>query len=399
MLKTNKSPPKICCERYRKHLRAFNSFDKNVYRTVKKVIVSKNICSSRGDKSFSTGVISSYKNTQVTTPKKTAKSDLIFDQNMTCYEEQDFCKNCGDVASNSGMNSKPGRNGSQNLVQSVSRRNFKDKSLINRPFKSSTNKSSTKNHIEYKPIQQYYRNEKFYQSTDSIYTTDNNNIKKLSKVSLNTIIEHPEKVSDTESTIFEIYPEKFGEEMGLTDPDDKETIEQLKLFRKNNYFECHSVKSRIHSKGSVTSLNNHKCVYRFYLNDRLFPVPLNTDYQDNIRCIECHLPLAKYCKNSHINGTVQAKVKLNGEIQDMLLMLPVKNSLIVKERRKVSKVDKDYDSLYFGIIKLDLNGDSKFNRNLPSNSLALRYQKGYKELTVNRKYEYDCIGNNDIIIV
>ncbi|XP_045771036.1 uncharacterized protein LOC123871333 [Maniola jurtina] len=396
MLKTNKTPPKICCERYRKHLRAFNSFDKNVFRTVKKVIVSKKIYSARNDKSFSTGVLSSYKGTKVTTPKKTAKSDLIFDKNMTCNEELDICNNCGDVASNSGMIPKSGRNGPQNRIKSVSRHKFTDKSLN---IRSSTNKSSTKINSENKPIQQYYRNEKFNQSSDSIYTTDNNNIKKLSKVSLNTIIENPEKVSDTESTIFEIYPEKFGEAVGFTDPDDKETIEQLKLFRKNNYFECHSVKSRIYSKGSVTSLNNHKCVYRFYLNDRLFPVPLNTDHQENIRCIECHLPLEKYCENSHINGTVQAKVKLNGKIQDMLLMLPVKNSLIVKERRKVSKVDKDYDSLYFGIIKLDLNGNSKFNRNLPSDSLALKYQKGYKELTVNKKYEYDCVGNNDIIIV
>lgn len=391
MSSTNKASPKIYCDRYRRHCQAFNSFDKNAFRTVKKVIVSKQICSSRGEKSFSTGVLSSCRNGQVTTPRKTAQSDVVFDQNHICNTKIDFCKNCGDVASHTEINSEACASKSKHKQKAL----CKPSSSQATPRLTSGNiKTSVKN-VENK-LHQYYKNEKFHESTDSIYGPDN--IRKTSKASLNTIIEHPEQLSDEESTIFEIYPEK-DEELGFMDPNDRETIEKLKQFRKKNYFECHSVKSRIYSKGSVTSLKNHKCVYRFYLNDRLFPVPLNTDHEENIRCIECHLPFERDDPSSHINGTVQAKVKLNGEIQDMLLMLPVKNSLIVKERRKVLPVKKEHDSLYFGIIKLDLNGDSKFNRNIPSDSLALRYQKGFKELSVNKKYEYDCITKDDIIII
>ncbi|XP_039752285.1 uncharacterized protein LOC120628126 [Pararge aegeria] len=398
MSKTNKTSPKtIYCERYKRHLRAFNSFDQNDCRTVKKVIVSKKICSSNGEKSFSTGVISSYNGSAMATTKKTARSDVIFDQNTTCNSKIDYCKKCGDVASNTEVNSKSNSNRSQKKLQKLSKHNYND-NIWTKATTSNTNKSSIKNKCDSKPLQQYYRNEKFNQSTDS-FLAAGDNIKKTSKESLNTIIEKPEKISGSRSTIFQIYPENYEEELGFIDPADNENIKRLRLFRKNNYFECHSVKSRLCSKGSVTSLNKHKCLYRFYLNDRLFPVPLNTDHQENIRCIECQLPLENNNENSQINGTVQAKVKLNGEIQDMLLMLPVKKSLIVKERRKVLPVNKDYESLYFGIIKLNLNGDSKFNRNLPSDSLALRYQKGYKELTETKKYEYDSIGKDDIIII
>ncbi|OWR54836.1 hypothetical protein KGM_206824 [Danaus plexippus plexippus] len=113
--------------------------------------------------------------------------------------------------------------------------------------------------------------------------------------------------------------------------------------------------------------------------------------------MECQLPLNIKDEQNSVNGTIQAKVKLNNEVQDMLLMLPVKNSLIIQERRKDAK--KEEDSLCFGIIKLNLNGDSIFNRNKPDNSLALRYQKGYEEHSRRKEYNYQSLLNDDVIIV
>ncbi|XP_052738952.1 uncharacterized protein LOC112048620 [Bicyclus anynana] len=357
---------------------------------MKKVIVSKKVCCTTDEKSFSTGVIKRSNSSQVSAGKKTAKSDVIFGPKVLHTATLDYCKKCGDVPSKT----KFGVNDIHHIQSLSKHSSLYNISVGHTSSSKSLIKNNKPNNCEIKPLQQYYRNDKFYQSTDSFNANDN--IKKNSRASLHTIDENSENVSSRNPNIFQLYPENYEEEIGFMDPEDPENVERLKLFRRNNYFECHSVKSRINSN---ISLKNHKCVYRFYLNDRLFPVPLNTDYQETIRCIECQLPLDKNCENSIINGTVQAKVKLNGQVQDMMLMLPVKNSLIVKERRKVLPVKNDYDSIYFGIIKLDLKGDSKFNRNLPSDSLALRYQKGYKELSVNKKYEYDSVGKDDIIII
>ncbi|KAF9408204.1 hypothetical protein HW555_012036 [Spodoptera exigua] len=99
-----------------------------------------------------------------------------------------------------------------------------------------------------------------------------------------------------------------------------------------------------------------------------------------------------------INGTIQAKVKLgSGDAQDMLLLLPVKDSLIIEERRKENRQDNEY--VYFGIVKLTADGNSIFKRNLPDNSLALKYQKGYQEYQDSSKFSYQEIKGDDIIII
>ncbi|CAH2093366.1 unnamed protein product [Euphydryas editha] len=369
MSKSCKCLPKTC-ERYNRHLRSFANADKN-----KKVLTSNNIC-CKSEKSNSTGVIRKKRESNVTTPKKTTKSDLSFNH---LNHNIDCCKTCGDTPSRPAnkiiSNSKLGRNqiGDYNVP-------------LNKTNQQITRKYSN-NHKN--QIQQFYRNDNFQQSSHSVNTTDN-----MKKLSLNTILEQSEKVSNTDKSIFEIYPDS-DEEITFMDPDDSDNLMKIKEFRNKNYFECHSAKSRV--KDNIATIKNHKCVYRFYLNERLFPVPINTDYKDNIRCIECYLPLQN-THNTNINGTIQAKVKINNEIQDMLLILPVNNSLIVNEKRK--KVhSKEDESIYFGIIKLDLNGNSIFNRSLPEDSLALRYQKGYKEFSKIDKYEYESLVNNDIVII
>lgn len=362
----------ITCERYKRHQHSIAYIDKN-----KKLLASNNIC-CKSEKSNSVGVISKNKASKVAMPKKTTKSDLSFNHLSSNIE---YCDKCGDVPSRS---SRP-----ESKVISSSKHARNQVGDCNRPHNKINQQITRKYSNNHKnQVQQFYRNENFHQSSHSVNTTDN-----IKKISLNTILEQSEKVSDTERSILEIYPDS-DEEITFMDPDDSENLTKIKEFRNKNYFECHSAKSRV--KNNVATIKNHKCVYRFYLNDRLFPVPMNTDYEDNIRCIECYLPLQNNCTN--INGTIQAKVKINNELQDMLLMLPVKNSLIVNEKRK--KFDsKEDESIYFGIIKLDLNGNSVFKKSLPEDSLALKYQKGYKEFSKCEKYEYDSIKNDDIVII
>ncbi|CAH0713405.1 unnamed protein product, partial [Brenthis ino] len=327
-----------------------------------KTVISKPILSYT-EQSCSTSII--HKGTK-DNPKKTTQSADHF---YCKTPNNEICKSCGDCDQVNRQNSTKGRN----MI-------FKNPHPQKPTSQIKQNKHTNKKY----DIHQYYRNEN-YKSCDSL-----NDIR---KVSLKTILEQPEKVSSSENSIFQVCPDS-DEEVTLMDLNKDENIQNIKEFRKNNYFECHSAKSRLYSKGSVTSLSDHKCAYRFYLNDRLFPVPINTDHQNNVRCIECHLPMKN---NSEPKGMIQAKVKLNNKLQDMLLMLPVQNSVIIKERRR--REIKNDDCIYFGIVKLDLNGDSIFKRTLPEDSLALRYQKGYREHATREKYEYEKIAKDDVIII
>lgn len=356
-----------------------NKSDKTYKSATKKVITSKKITSGCAEsKSCSSGVVSTKK--CPVKPKKITKSESTVTKK--CHNSDnvvDYCKKCGDDK-NSGRN--------QEAIASI---------LSAMNVKSVKNDNNVKIDKKVsKPIQQYYKNENFYVlSEESVHETTNGNTKKKS---LDTIKEVSELHTISQDSIFKIYSD--SEDEITLDPTSDGNIKKLKEFRQKNYFECHSAKSRIKTKPSVTSLNDHKCVYRFYLNDRLFPVPLNTDYNNKVRCVECHLPMdIKNDPNSEkINGTIQAKVKLGtGDAQDMLLLLPVKDSLIIEERRKQNRSKDEY--VYFGVVKLSADGNSIFNRTLPENSLALKYQKGYQEYQDNGKYNYKEIKDDDIIII
>ncbi|XP_041972267.1 uncharacterized protein LOC121728195 [Aricia agestis] len=230
------------------------------------------------------------------------------------------------------------------------------------------------NGVKNSGVQQYFRNKNFRQSSASVYGAES-----LKVSNLNTIKESEENIERTASDVF-----TSEDDEGKTASD----IKELKKFRQDNYFECHSAAAKL------KNLEDHRCVYRFYLNERLFPVPISADYNNMIRCTECHLPLEG---DKHINGTIQAKVKINGQLQDIMLMLPARKSLIIQERRKEKVERREDDPLYFGIVRLGY-GDPVF-RSYPSDSLALRYQKGYQDLMNRRKYEYERVKEEEVLVI
>lgn len=364
--KRSDSSTVIMCERFTKHLRASQRAqgDKILNRpNLKKIVFSQQISTETKDKkSSSTGVIFSTKSKARTF--KTTKSDCFMNESPS---KLDFCKKCGD--SEDQVNSKLGNSSDPCNLASLKRiihsKKPKQDGIIG--------------------LQQHYINKNFKPSTESLPDSTPN------KVSLDTIKEQPESVN-SEDGIFRIYDDCSTEEIGFFNTDDKDNIKNIKNFRSTNFFECHSAKSRL----SIANNEKHHCIYRFYLNERLFPVPFNADFNENIRCMECNLPVQDE-KDLSRNGLIQAKVNLNNQVQDMLLMLPVKKHLIIKERKKTNS-KKDLDSVYFGIIKLDLNGDSIFNRTLPEDSLALKYQKGYRQFTDKPSYDYST-KNDDIVII
>ncbi|VVC88307.1 unnamed protein product [Leptidea sinapis] len=368
-----------CSVRKNKNSPAINAVgrDKDKRRPIlKKMILSQKLVPADGGKSISAGIITRNQQQTSCIPREATKSASRIGNHLG-QSALDICKRCGDMQSRNKIttNSKTHICNSNNLMDDI--KSPKHLAISN----------------QRSIVQQYYKNELYQRSSGSINTCDINK-----KVSLDTITEQPERSCHNSSdTLFKIYPDSSDDE--FLNPNDPEVIQNLKEFRNKNFFECHSVKSRTCSESaSVSGSNKHKCIYRFYLNERLFPVPLNTDHHETIRCMECQLPL-QYDDDMSTNGMVQAKVKLNNKVQDMMLLLPVKKNLIIKEKRKEAKLKKDLNSMYFGIIKLNINGDSVFHRSLPDNSLALKYQKGYQEFIQKDVYEYDSIKDGDVIII
>lgn len=385
-----------------------------------KTVSSKN---SKDSKSLSS-VESGLKKSGIVKPKKTTKSDICCSQNViTNRNSFDYCKKCGDVLPSTTATASEDINdiiieqGKRNYTETLLHNNAENSSKHSTKIKGNTSRdemfrvpriNNKINPIKIPPkrpdsnpkkivinreptrcLQQYYKNENFQQTTDSAYEILND-VKRISL--LETIKEIPEATtlidhdtSSLDSTFLGII--NHTDKDRNLGSDEHIELQKVKTFRDDNYFDCHNTQSRLKTKGSVTSLENHQCTYRFYLNERLFPEPLNMDHKQNIRCVECHLPL-ELSENSltskrSINGTIQAKVKIGSdeESQDTLLMLPVNDSLIIREKRKVRQREAEKpDIVYFGIIKLDAYGNSVFNKTLPENSLALRYQKGYKKI-------------------
>lgn len=409
---------------------------------VPKTIPTKKVPSkaSKDSKSLSS-MESGFKKSGIVRPKKTTKSDVCCSPNAiinrNCF---DYCQKCGDALPSTAENmtdiiiEQEKRNYIELLSHSTAGnrsktstkikekssqdKNFKGRKINNEtnPKKIPTKRACIGSNPEKlvitgrdptRSVQQYYKNENFQQISESS-SEIHIDMKKISL--LETIKEMPEAPtmidddsSSLESTLLRIINHEDTERK--LDTDEYNAIHKLKAFRDDNYFECHNTESRIKTKGSVTSLENHQCSYRFYLNERLFPEPLNIDHNHNIRCVECHLPMEQNSLTSRrpINGTIQAKVKIGSdeESQDTLLMLPVKAPLIIREKRKErQRVVEEPDIVYFGIIKLDAYGNSVFNKTLPENSLALRYQKGYKKIEGSTDdYSFQRMEKCDIVYV
>lgn len=363
---------------------SYSSTNSKLRKTTKvvpprKVLPSKKLPtnSSNDGKSCSAGVISEKK---LEKPKKVTKSDLSIKKHSRNAPRIDYCKQCGDSSCNS--QSKCSQNDRESDIETLvsMTRNHTVKSGAGKNGKAHTRKS----------VQQYYKNENFKPSTESLGETTNG----FKKVCLDTIKE----VSEIRSQDSFFHTRAFDSEEELENLDSKDNLDEIKEFRQKNYFECHSANSRIKNKGSVTSLQDHKCVYRFYLNDRLFPVPLCTDHTKEIRCIECLLPMnLQVGSKDKMNGTIQAKVTLGKKNQDVMILLPIKEPLIIHEKRKEDK--KDEETLFFGLINLDKMGHSVFNPTIPENSFALKYQKGFQEFQNHEEYNYHDIDKDDVIVI
>ncbi|KAI5638762.1 hypothetical protein NE865_08646 [Phthorimaea operculella] len=435
MLNTSKTKPKYNNDRF---YRSTNSSSSEKTKSVNKVTTKKTAANSSKDtKSSSAGALGCYLKAPIKKPKKTTKSDLCFTHNNV-YKPTviDYCRKCGDQIHTPSKKSTSEKikdsadivqvisaSSSKNSIDTVPSRSIEritissktlssqnipstsklktNKKQVKSPKIIDNNRKTEKLLINSQSVNQYYKNENFCRSSESTQEIQ----KYLKKISLlDPIKELPESIiSDVKSNYNVLYDEYSGSDEYSSDEyelGDDDTLKKIKEFRDDNYFETHSAESRIKSKGSVTSLIDHECVYRFYLNDRLFPVPLESDHKDTIRCTECHLPFdPKKATARDINGTIQAKVKVGKEkkARDMILMLPVKEPLIIKQKRKEPKVEDEV--VYFGVIKLDSYGNSMFNQTLPTDSFALKYQKGYKEFGKPGLVEYNKGEECEIVVI
>lgn len=396
--KTISASPKTSCDR-QSGLACFNTKkSEKIFSKPKKVVISKKphiitSSASQDGKCSSTGKISSK--TLSTSTRHVTKSDLNFIRKQPKKVIFDHYHECGDTSLTKANNFGEDED---DFLDSVSNTTAAAK----KKEKLKTDKLKAKIVEKPKSIEQYYKNENFQRNSGHEMR---NATKKESD--LLPIKELPEIVKDSSSDYY-LTSEKTSVEDRIrmaTDSDKQESLRQLKEFRDRNYFECHSSATRISSKADATSLKDHKCKYRFYLNDRLFPVPLNSDHNNTIRCVDCLLPYEetrpKVGSRKVPNGTIQAKVKLDDDgTQDVTLLLPVQEPLIIREKRieKCNCKPQD-DVVYFGIVRLTPNGHSVFNRNLPDDSLALKYQKGYREFSVGDVCRYEVSGQGDVVFI
>lgn len=319
----------------------------------KRVLSTKNIAHCLQNDRKTLSAIKVNRN-NVAKPKKTTKSDINFEKHKQITSRRqlvtDDKKNSGDCA-----------------------KNTRTKLLTN-------TEQITANNLQNKceTVKDLYKNKNFIESSDSI------NINSPKKNPLDTIKELPEARSET--TIYS----------NVTIDSDDEILENIKTFRRQNYFECHSAKSRM--QAAIRNDSNHECSYSFFLNERLFPIPIKSDYNNSLRCTECCLPFNN--RNEGINGTIQAKVRLGKEDpKDIVVLLPVKDNLIIKEKRKEKVKVQDEDVAYFGIVKLKNNNTSLFYNNAHGDSFALRYEKGFTCYGNHFDCNYIEVDKSDIIIV
>lgn len=377
----------VACSNTKKREKPLGKPKKNIASKKPPVIGS---AAQPDGKCSSTGKLSSR--TRSTATKHVTKSDLTVSKKQQKKVIFDRSHQCGDnvfanLTSDRLDEDDDFYDSFSNISTLVSRQGAEKKK---KQLKSTQREKS-------KPVKQYYKNENFQSDSHEI----KNEVKKESE--LMPIKELPEITRNSSDCYLESEKTSVEDQLSMAvDSDKQESLRQLKEFREKNYFECHSSATRVTSKADVTSLRDHKCEYRFYLNERLFPVPLNADHNNTVRCTICHLPYQdnrpKVPTTKCLNGTIQAKVKLGAETQDVTLLLPVQEPLIIRERR-VERSKAQDDVMYFGIVKLATNGHSMFNPNLPEDSLALKYQKGYREFSARERCAYDSIGKGDVLII
>lgn len=172
---------------------------------------------------------------------------------------------------------------------------------------------------------------------------------------------YPEDYSESEKpTINQTkYSYENDEDFANSSPETSQTkLQNLSDFRKDHYFETHS------TEDLIKAIPPHVCVYKFTLDDRQLPSPLNSDVYGANRCIICDKPMENPVVSKiderekpksvfpkfYKYGFAPKRIYMGGSSQDKIEMI------------------------------LDESDDIKKKQATPNyyNTYALRYQKGVK---------------------
>lgn len=174
-----------------------------------------------------------------------------------------------------------------------------------------------------------------------------------------------------------------------------DNLEELQKFRNEFYFECHSLEAKLKK---YFPTKEHICHHQFSINNRLFPEPLYADHLQNSRCQICHLPLvarkdesksditdkriqrSKYSttffKNKESDSVNKKSSNKKNYSPEIVLRFPYDKFLSIA-------IDQKFPTKLINDSSISNKSSSKptklysKTRDTPSDSLALRHQKGF----------------------
>lgn len=158
----------------------------------------------------------------------------------------------------------------------------------------------------------------------------------------------------------------------------------VRSFRDRNYFDTHSLADLMSSKDQ-----SHVCVHKFVLNDRLLPEPSNPDAYGVSRCTICQKPMnsdSKFKTSQKIpeSKTTMKSAKLNsGQVVGGGNNDNKDTCLIARQLNTGAGNEQIHLQVPFEMIQKSAGQSevagyvrTKLRRPVPTNSLALRFQKG-----------------------
>lgn len=148
-----------------------------------------------------------------------------------------------------------------------------------------------------------------------------------------------------------------------------DSLKNLENFRENNFFDCFSTAT------VKQDVPEHKCLHKFTVNDRLYPLPLNSDAYGVSRCSICNMNITDDKNIAKISQNVEIQTSSKNDFYN--ISKRYQNNLMPKYINIAKKNEKIQVQIPDERIANELCAlNIRPYTCQPLNSYALRHQKG-----------------------